>query len=132
MDDSLPIGQIARRAGVQPSTLRYYERVGLLKAPRRVSGQRRYSPAVLETLRVVGLAQDAGFTIAEIRELLRGFDRETPASERWRALANAKLREVQERIDRARRMERLLHTLLECRCIRLHDCVRYCAPPSAP
>jgi len=78
------------------------------------------------------LAQDAGLTIAEIRELLMGFDRDTPASERWRGLAHEKLKEVQERIDRARRMERLLHGLLECRCTRLEDCVRYCAPPSAP
>jgi MerR family transcriptional regulator, redox-sensitive transcriptional activator SoxR len=131
VNESLPIGEIARRAGVQPSALRYYERVGLLKAPRRVSGQRRYSPNVLDTLRVVALAQAAGFTIAEIRELLRGFDCDTPWSERWRPLAQEKLRQVQERIDRARRMERLLHALLECQCTQLDDCVRYCGPPSA-
>lgn len=130
MDEGLPIGEIARRAGVRPSALRYYERVGILKAPQRVSGQRRYAEDVLDTLALVVLAQEAGFTIAEIRELLRGFDRDTPASERWQALARDKLAEVQRRIDRAHRMKQLLHALLDCRCTRLDDCVRYCAPHS--
>lgn len=132
MAEGLPIREIARRAGVQPSALRYYERVGLLKAPPRVSGQRRYAPEVLDTLRLVELAQEAGFTIAEIRELLEGFDEATPASERWQALAREKLTEVRALIEQARRMERLLHALLDCRCTRLADCARYCAPPSRP
>lgn len=129
MEEDLPIGEIARRAGVRPSTLRYYERVGLLDAPRRVSGQRRYAEDVLDTLRLVGLAQEAGFTIAEIRELLSGFARDTPASKRWQVLAHEKLSEVRRRIDQARRMERLLNALLDCSCTKLDDCVRYCAPP---
>jgi len=126
--EGLPIREIAKRSGVQPSALRYYERVGLLKAPRRVSGQRRYEPEVLDTLRLVELAQEAGFTIAEIRELLDGFDEGTPASERWQALAQEKLTEVRRRIEHARRMEELLHALLDCRCTRLEDCARYCGP----
>lgn len=108
----------SRRTGVQPSALRSYERVGPLKAPRRVSGQRRYEPEVLE----------AGFAIAEIREPLDGFDEATPASERRQALAQEKLTEVRRRIEHARRMEELLHALLDCRCTRLQDCARYCGP----
>lgn len=128
MAEGLPIGEIAKRAGVRPSALRYYERVGLLEPPPRVSGQRRYAPDVLDTLRLVELAQEAGFTIAEIRELLDGFDQATPASERWQALARAKLKEVRRRIEQAHRMERLLHALLDCSCTDLSDCVQYCRP----
>lgn len=65
--DQLTIGETARRAGVRPSALRYYESVGLLDAPRRISGRRRYDSQVLNRLSVIRLAQDAGFTIAEIR-----------------------------------------------------------------
>lgn len=128
MAEGLSIGEVARRAGLRPSALRYYERVGLLKPPRRVSGRRRYSADVLDTLRLIALAQDAGFTISEIRVLLRGFERGTPASKRWEALARTKLAEVRERIERAHRMENLLHALLDCQCRRLEDCARYCAP----
>jgi len=132
VDEELTIGEAAERAGMRTSTLRYYERVGLLKPARRVSGQRRYQPGIIDTLRLVSLAQEAGFTIAEIRTLLRGFEGGTPASERWNALARTKLAEVKLRIEQAHRMEALLHALLDCRCLRLEDCARYCAPNGEP
>lgn len=84
------IGEVAQRAGVRPSALRYYERVGLLPEPRREAGRRRYDSGVLcevlDRLAVVGVAQQAGFTIAEIRTLLDGFSEDTPPSERWRIM----------------------------------------------
>lgn len=128
MRGDLSIGEAAERAGMRTSALRYYERVGLLKPARRVSGQRRYPPEIVDILRLVSLAQEAGFTIAEIRTLLRGFDGGTPASERWNDLARTKLAQVRQRIEQAHRMEDLLHALLDCRCTRLEDCARYCAP----
>lgn len=123
-ESRLMIGEVARRAGFRPSALRYYESVGLIEAPRRRSGRRFYDGDVLEVLRVVRLAQDAGFSLAEIRRLLHGFDRRTPASDRWRGLAERKLREVGALIERARRMQRLLEGLLACECRDLADCVR--------
>ncbi len=122
----MTIGEVARRAGVRPSTLRYYERVGLLPVPGRENGRRRYDGGVLgevlDRLAVVGVAQQAGFTIAEIRTPLDGFSEDTPPSERWRVLAGDKLPEVEALIGRARGMKRLLERGLECECLRIEDC----------
>ena len=124
----LTIGAVARQAQVRTSALRYYESVGLLGSPRRVSGRRVYDADVLVVLRLILLAKGAGFTVAEIRRLLHGFDRTTPASARWQAMAARKLRDVTELIGRARHMQRVLQALLTCECVDLADCVRPTAP----
>lgn len=118
----MTIGEVARRAGIRPSALRYYESVGILPEPERENGRRRYGPEVLDLLAVVRVAQQAGFTIAEIRTLLHGFTAETPPSERWRELASEKLPEVEALIRRAFGMKRLLERRLRCDCLRLEDC----------
>src|SRR5215218_10440931 len=89
----LSIGEVARRAGLRPSALRFYEAAGLLDPPARRGGQRRYSPTVLQRLAVIDLGRRAGFSIAEIRELLAGTAAEA-AAERWRGLAQRKLPEI--------------------------------------
>jgi DNA-binding transcriptional MerR regulator len=71
----LTIGEVARRAGVAPSSIRYYERIGLLPEPDRLGGQRRYDADVLGKLGFIGVAQSAGFKLREIRELIDGIDR---------------------------------------------------------
>ena len=97
----LTIGVIARRAGLQPSALRYYESIGLVPTAARVNGRRRYSDDILQRLAVIRLAQRSGFTLAEIATLFEGVEgNETPA-ERWRALAEQKLPEIEEQIARA-------------------------------
>ena len=120
------IGGVARRAGVRPSALRYYERIGVLPEPGRENGRRRYDQEtlheVLDRLAIVRVAQQAGFTIAEIRTLLDGFSEDTPPSERWRFLAREKLHEVEALIGRAQGMKRVLERGLECQCLRLEDC----------
>jgi MerR family redox-sensitive transcriptional activator SoxR len=70
----LTIGEVARRAGVPTSSIRYYESIELLPAPQRVSGQRRYRTDVLGKLGFIGMVQSAGFRLAEIRELIDGVD----------------------------------------------------------
>lgn len=121
--DGMTIGEVARRAGVKTSALRYYEEVGILPPPRRVNGRRRYDPVAVRMLDVLRFAQRAGFTLEEIRTLFHGFGAETPLSERWEALARAKLRELDELIERAARMRRAIETGLGCGCVRLEDCV---------
>ena len=118
----LTIGEVARRAGLRPSAIRYYEEVGLLPAPRRVSGQRRYEPDVLDYLRFVRIAQEAGFTVAEIRTLVHDGEPEAELSGRWRALAERKLAEVDALIARAQAMKVLLAEGLRCGCLTLEDC----------
>lgn len=120
--ESMSIGEVARRSGVRSSTLRYYESVGLLPAPERVNGRRRYGGEVLLLLLVIRVAQQAGFTLAEIRTLLHGFSPDTPPSARWRALAREKLTEVDALVERVLGMKDLLERGLRCECLRLEDC----------
>jgi MerR family redox-sensitive transcriptional activator SoxR len=123
---SMSIGEVARWAGVRPSALRYYEGVGLPPPPERTNGRRRYDGEmlreVLDRLTVVRVAQQAGFTIAEIRMLLDGFSEDTPPSTRWRALAREKLTEVDALIESALGMKDLLEKGLRCECLRLEEC----------
>src|SRR5579871_3123297 len=122
MPDGLTISAVARRAGVRPSTLRYYESVGLLPPPQRVSGRRRYDPAVLVRLTLIAVAQRMGFTIAEIKTLCDGFAPDTPASTRWKVLAAQKLPEVEAHIARAQGMKALLEEAQRCGCLTLDAC----------
>ena len=123
-EGDLTIGEVARRTGLRTSALRYYESAGLLQPVRRANGRRVYDSGVFESLALIRLAQDAGFTVSEVRRLLSGFDRATPASARWRSLAERKLVEVNARIQDAERMRDLLERLLRCRCDTLGECVR--------
>lgn len=121
MERGMAIGEVARRAGINASAIRYYERAGLLAEPERVNGRRRYGPEVLDLLAMIRVAQRAGFTIAETRTLMGGFSTEPP-SERWRVLAREKLTEVEALIDRGRAMKRLLERGLRCECLTIEDC----------
>lgn len=118
----LTIGEVAERAGISASAMRYYEAEGLLPKPSRRSGRRVYHPGIFDRLALIELGKRAGFTIAEIRRLLSGFSRGTPPGRRWRALAEAKLEEQERRIAEARRMKGVLRALLQCRCPTLEDC----------
>jgi MerR family transcriptional regulator, redox-sensitive transcriptional activator SoxR len=120
--EELAIGDVARRAGIRPSALRYYESIGLLPAPKRVNGRRRYDESTVQMLKVVQLAQNAGFTVAEIQTLLHGFAPDTPPAARWQPLARKKLRELDALIERAQQMKHVLETGLNCGCLRLEDC----------
>lgn len=113
MSDTFTIGEIAHLAGVQASTLRYYESIGILRAPRRVGGQRRYSREVLQILAVIQLAKEANFTLPEIRELLYDHTEFRTPSERWKQLARRKLREIETMIAHALEMKQLLEEGLE-------------------
>jgi len=122
-DTELTITHVARSAGVRPSAIRYYESIGLLPAPARISGRRRYDRGVLQRLAIIATAQQMGFTIAEIETLLHGFGAETPAWARWQTLARDKLPEIDALIDHAQGMKRLLEASLRCECLTLEECV---------
>ena len=126
MVERMSIGEVALSAGVRPSALRYYEGVGLLPPPERENGRRRYDGEVLrevlDRLAVVRVAQQAGFTISEIRTLLEGCSEDIPPSERWRLLAREKLPEVEALVGRALGMKDLLERGLRCECLSLEVC----------
>jgi DNA-binding transcriptional MerR regulator len=126
----MAVGEVARMAGLAASAIRYYEKSGLLPKPPRISGQRRYDPEILGRLAVIKIALDAGFTIAETRTFLTGFDASTKPSARWRTLATRKLVEVEAQMERAKRMKALLETGFRCGCPRIEDCERAIASKS--
>ena len=113
------IGELARRTGLAPSAIRFYEGEGLLPTVRRLSGRRVFDETALDHLTVVQLAKDAGFTLAEIRRLVNEFGKN-----RWRSLAERKLGEVRLAAARLQTMTRLLEKLLRCDCPDIDFCGR--------
>lgn len=91
----MTIGELAGKAGLAPSTIRYYEELKLLPRPARASGRRVFDEASLDRLLVITFAKEAGFTLREIRQLFDGFASHTPAGVRWQTLATAKLAEME-------------------------------------
>jgi len=122
--EPLTIGQVAAQAGIRTSSIRYYESVGVLPEPDRVSGQRRYSAEILTRLGFIDVAKQAGFSLAEIRELLDGSTGEQ-ASERLQTLAQRKLPDIEELIVRAEAMKGWLQAAGDCRCPSLEFCALF-------
>ena len=118
----MTVGELARRAGVRASTIRYYEQLGLLPAPPRRSGWRQFDHNALAQLTVVQFAISCGFTLKEAHQLVKGFSARTTISERWRSLAHAKIAEMDASIERARQMKELLVRISRCECGSLTEC----------
>src|SRR2546428_10305760 len=131
-EESLPIGEVARLSGKAPSSIRYYEAVGLLKAPERISGRRRYPRIVLRTLAVIETAQRAGLSLDEIRLLLQATPSDQAATERLREVAEQKLPLLREAIERAELVRRWLEDAARCHCPTLDDCPLFEDPEGMP
>jgi DNA-binding transcriptional MerR regulator len=110
-DGLVPIGELARRTGVATSALRYYERLGLLSPAGRAGGRRHYQESSAERVALIRLHQDAGFTLAEIGQLLAATSR---GRRDWRILAERKIAELDTRIADAQRARKLVEHALEC------------------
>jgi MerR family redox-sensitive transcriptional activator SoxR len=120
----MKIGQLAVRAGLQASAIRYYEKRGLLAAPQRTGGQRSYPSDALDRVLLIRFASDMGFTLAEIKLFLSGLRDNSPVGPRWKKLASRKLAEVEQNIARSLKLKSLLHGLQGCHCASLEQCVR--------
>ncbi len=122
-DKALTISNVARAAGINLETIRYYQRRGLMREPPKPhQGYRLYSPDTVDRLRFIKRAQELGFTLAEIKKLLSlgdGHCRET------RGLAERKLSLIQGRIRDLKAMERVLNTLVQA-------CSRHGDNPGCP
>jgi MerR family redox-sensitive transcriptional activator SoxR len=133
MDDAtLTIGEVAQRAGLNVSAIRYYEAQGLLPEAPRVSGQRRYGEETLARLGVIDVAKRAGFSLDEVRTLLTASDAGEPAHEQLRELARRKLPEVEELIARADAVRRWLTTATDCGCETLDVCALFAQEKPLP
>jgi MerR family transcriptional regulator, redox-sensitive transcriptional activator SoxR len=117
MSEPLTIGELAARTGLPASTLRYYDRIGLVPATARSGGQRRYDPTVIGRVRAVMLCQRSGFNLEEIGRLLGG-------GRPWQALARRKVEELQGRIAELEQTMTLLRSAMECGCQSLEACGR--------
>jgi MerR family transcriptional regulator, redox-sensitive transcriptional activator SoxR len=123
-DSDMKIGEIARRAGIRSSAIRFYEKAGVLPPASRQNGQRRFAADVELQLAVIEFARSAGFSIAEIKLLFHGFRKGAPASARWRRLARKKYQEIDLLITGLKDMQKLLKKSMRCQCIKLDDCGR--------
>ncbi len=119
----MKIGELARNAGLNASAIRYYEKLGLLPAPQRLGGQRRYPSDALHRVLLIRFATDMGFTLGEIRLFLNGLHENMQVGPRWKKLATRKLIEVEQNIARSLKLKALLEGLLNCRCPSLQFCV---------
>ena len=120
--DRLTIGELARRTGVTASALRYYEELGLLPAPARVSGQRRYPATATHAVGTILLYSDAGFTLAEQKALLTS---DEPAA--WQQIAHRKLAALDEQIARAQAARDAISHGLRCRHKDVTQCPNFAA-----
>jgi MerR family transcriptional regulator, redox-sensitive transcriptional activator SoxR len=116
------IGEVAAKATLATSAIRYYERTGLLNQPLRKNGRRVYSDDILPQLVIIEFAKATGFTLSEIRLLLQGFPETTPASARWRKMAGKKIRELDDALAKTKAMRDMLEAMTSCRCRKLEQC----------
>jgi DNA-binding transcriptional MerR regulator len=128
MPKGLTIGRVAEQADVAATTLRYYEQIGLVPVPARVGGQRRYDDSVLARLEVIGLCKAAGFTLDEIQVL---FADDAPGRPASKALAEAKLVEIDARIESLTRARAVIEWGMRCTCRSIDECSCGIHPPKS-
>ena len=110
----LRIGDVAERGGVNLQTIRYYEREGLLpEPPRLASGYRLFPEAAVRRVRFIKRAQELGFSLAEIRELLSLRENADAGAQDMRERARAKVADIEEKIRTLRAMKKALNALAE-------------------
>lgn len=117
----LTIGEVARRADIRASTIRFYEEKGLLPPAERRSGKRVYSDSILKRLAVIEVAKSAGFELDEIAALLTSLNPRRPAPA-WRDAARRKQADIRKQMKTLARMQEILDGLEGCSCGTLEDC----------
>jgi len=119
MATTLTIGELALQADIAATTLRYYERIGLIRPPARVGGQRRYDDSIVARLDVIRLCKAAGFALEEIQLL---FADDAPGRPASRALAETKLAEIDSQIAELQRAREIIEWGMQCACPSIDDC----------
>jgi MerR family redox-sensitive transcriptional activator SoxR len=117
------IGELARRAGVETSALRYYEQLGLISSERTAGGQRRYARAMLRRVAFVRAAQAVGLSLGEVRAALARLpDERTPNKADWNKVSATWIRRIDERIAELERLRETLNGCIGCGCLSLRTC----------
>ena len=126
LSQQLTIGELARRAGVATSALRYYEQLGLITSERTAGGQRRYPRATLRRIAFVRAAQQAGLSLDEVRvALARLPEGRTPNKADWNQVSATWIRRIDERIAELERLRDRLDSCVGCGCLSLRTCGLY-------
>jgi MerR family transcriptional regulator, redox-sensitive transcriptional activator SoxR len=132
MDDWMPIGELARRAGVAASALRFYEQQGLIAGGRSAGGRRQYPRHVLRRVAFIRAAQAVGLALDEIGQSLAALpDGRTPNKADWTALARSWQPLIDERIAALQRLRQRLDGCIGCGCLSLKACALYNPADSA-
>jgi MerR family transcriptional regulator, redox-sensitive transcriptional activator SoxR len=131
-NELLTIGEVARISNKAPSAIRYYESIGLLPKPARVSGRRRYPAEVVRSLAVIDTAQRAGLTLDDIRLLLQASTDDADAVEQLREVAERRLPVLREAIARAELVREWLEQAADCCCPTLETCPLFEQPSPLP
>jgi MerR family transcriptional regulator, redox-sensitive transcriptional activator SoxR len=129
---ALSIGEVARLAGRRPSSIRYYEQIGLLPAAARAAGRRVYGPETVRALEVIETGQRAGLTLEEIGALLASSPGDAAAIERLREIAERKLPEITALIERSQLVRDWLECAARCECPSLDQCALFEDPALLP
>ena len=117
----LSIGELARESGTRPSALRYYESLGLLPIADRDGGRRYWPAATLRRIALIKMSQRAGFTLAEIGQLLDS-EPGRGATRQWRAFAKRKLPEIDRLIKANQVLRDAVAACLACGCMNFQNC----------
>jgi len=121
--ESLTIGELAARSGVAPSALRYYERLGLIRAGRSGGNQRRYERSELRRVAFIRIAAQIGVPLDEIKDALDALpDRRTPTQADWAKLSARWRHRLDERIRLLERLRDRLTSCIGCGCLSLKRC----------
>lgn len=122
----LSIGELAARSGVAPSALRYYERLGLIRARRTSGNQRRYEPSQLRRVAFVRIAAQVGLSLDEVRQALDSLpDSRTPTRADWERLSRRWRQRLDEQIELLQRLRDDLTSCIGCGCLSLKSCALY-------
>ncbi|PZG23221.1 redox-sensitive transcriptional activator SoxR [Micromonospora craterilacus] len=126
MQEALTIGQLAARSGVAQSALRYYERLGLIRADRTGGNQRRYHRGELRRVAFIRIAQQVGISLDEIRTALDSLPASrTPTAEDWARLSTAWRKRLEEKIRLMTQLRDDLDGCIGCGCLSLRRCALY-------
>jgi MerR family redox-sensitive transcriptional activator SoxR len=124
--DLLTIGEVAARAGIATSSLRFYEREGLLHATRSAGGQRRYDRSVLRRVAFVRAAQRVGLSLEEIRAALATLpESRTPTRADWTRLSRQWRPRIDARIAELEQLRDKLTSCIGCGCLSMRRCALY-------
>jgi MerR family redox-sensitive transcriptional activator SoxR len=123
MEDLLTIGEVARRAGLAASAIRFYESRGLIHADRTSSGQRRFRRDVLRRIACIRIAQRVGLSLEEIVSALDGLPADrAPSPEDWRRLTRGWGERIDQRIALLEALRGGLTSCIGCGCLSLRTC----------